>query len=561
MLWISFAIIAFKYMRHAIHEPDIWWHLANGRAMLESRTLLRHDIFSHTLFGTSWINFEWLSQVLLYWILKYSGMKGLFGWKVAMGLGSVVWLGWTAFKAGARGPLLFLLTWVGTHLYQVRLCARVELFTLNLLPLFVLMFLTARDTSSTTLRKATPWILFGLMVLWCNLHAGFIYGAGLSVLFSIGARWEKMDRHVVSFFDKCTVLLLAASLINPFGPKLVEVFIQVASDFKNSPGLLSEWNAPSVRDTPYFWGVFVLCGSVLINGLLRQHRGARFWGPALLAFMLYGARYYRSTALLAAVAVPFLAEAWAGRGTGRGGSSFSEKKWMFITASLWALSLTALFVDKDFLIHRLPPGIVDWNVFPAGSCRFVDKQNISGRLHNPLGFGGYIAWALGPERQIFMDGRYIFYPLIVEEQDLLSGKKFPIDEKSWGDFFGKYGVDYAIERYEPLRLLRQEGEPPFTKSILNVMFPPKTWALVYWDDASLVFVKRLPERAILIREHEYRILHPYNAEQTLYLAKLGENNRGMLIGELERHQNEVGPSNRAEWIRSLLGQQGNRKIN
>src|SRR5687767_7894072 len=73
----------FKDLSVRLYDPDLWWHLAAGREMIHRRAFLTTDIFSHTLAGTPWINFEWLSQVVLYGLFTLGGPWMLFWMKLA----------------------------------------------------------------------------------------------------------------------------------------------------------------------------------------------------------------------------------------------------------------------------------------------------------------------------------------------------------------------------------------------------------------------------------------------------------------------------------------------
>ena len=42
----------------------------------------------------------------------------------------------------------------------------------------------------------------------------------------------------------------------------------------------------------------------------------------------------------------------------------------------------------------------------------------------------------------------------------------------------------------------------------SIYFPRRDWALVYWDDVVLVFVRRLPAYQALIQKEEFSTLEP-----------------------------------------------------
>ncbi|MGQ0644026.1 MAG: hypothetical protein ACT4O3_00845, partial [Elusimicrobiota bacterium] len=75
---------------------------------------------------------------------------------------------------------------------------------------------------------------------------------------------------------------------------------------------------------------------------------------------------------------------------------------------------------------------------------------------------------------------------------------------------------------------------------------------VFWDDASLVFLKRTPARKEFIRRMEYVAASPYNLEKMEYRLRSGEADPARLRTELDRHEKEIGPSRIRKRLRELL---------
>ncbi len=53
-----------------LNDPDVYWHIAVGRWIVEHRAVPHVDPFSATMAGAPWIAKEWLSQLL------YAGAHG-----------------------------------------------------------------------------------------------------------------------------------------------------------------------------------------------------------------------------------------------------------------------------------------------------------------------------------------------------------------------------------------------------------------------------------------------------------------------------------------------------
>lgn len=539
VVWGALPIIIIKYLCHPIHDGDTWWHLANGRFMIETGSFLRNDVFSHTLFNARWINFEWLSEIAMAAVVKMVGLSGLYAAKVALGMSAMGLLVGCLFLAGGRGPNLFILTWAGYQLLQTRLCTRVELVSLNMLPLFALLVLSLPHLSEKK-QKRLPFIFCVLMIIWCNTHGGFVMGMILLMSFNLGARWAGWPSTTISVLDRAVTLALLSILINPYGPYLVEPFIQHLIDFKIAGGLIAEWEKPGIISTPLYWSLF-LAGSILtLIHLLKRKKISYFWIPAFVTFAILSSSYFRSLSLLAFVALPFLA------------AHIPSIKMLSLRRSLWIFCLLILIPERKGLVQPIKFSLVDSNSIPEAAAAFVKHEGIKGTLYNSYGYGGYLEWALGPQQKVFMDGRYIFYPLLIEIQDLMMGRKVAFSSRAWATTFDHYGIDFAITKYEPLRLVDSQLAPFPSKSVLNLMFPRSNWALVYWDDASLIFLKRISRFSSEIAKHEYKNIQPYDLEGMVNELAKKKLNKNDAINDLLRHEKETGPSSRRQQIHEIL---------
>src|ERR1044072_5921205 len=58
-------------------DPDLWWHLKAGQQMIDTRSVPHTDDYSFTKQGSEWVAHEWLSEVLMAVIYRFSGLVGL----------------------------------------------------------------------------------------------------------------------------------------------------------------------------------------------------------------------------------------------------------------------------------------------------------------------------------------------------------------------------------------------------------------------------------------------------------------------------------------------------
>ena len=108
LFWALSFVLILRSLIAPLYGPDLWWHLAVGREMVAGHQFLLSDIFSHTLLGQPWINFEWLSQLSLYAVHQGFGLFGIFLSKILVSLAILFFLGQTLWECKSRGLFLLL---------------------------------------------------------------------------------------------------------------------------------------------------------------------------------------------------------------------------------------------------------------------------------------------------------------------------------------------------------------------------------------------------------------------------------------------------------------------
>lgn len=510
---------------------DLWWHLAAGRSMIQTGTILRTDQFSHTMFGAPWIDFEWLAQVLLFKIYDSAGVAGLRLFRIVMATLSMGLLVRLLRAGGARGFWLLAMTCAGFELLLPRFLVRPELTTLVFFPSVLILILDWRSAKAAH----RPWltaILLLITVLWVNLHAGFLYGIAAFGLLLAGDLWADGRRAPPREQLIGLGLMGLATLLNPFGWRIYEIFWEHAVQFKGGSNLLQEWRPPVISTSPLFWVVYFIAAVALIAGLLRKLPPVRRWAPLVVIFLAVAGSASRNTALTAFVALPFLAVA----------VPMLVPKTSFlghrptVTGALAASLLVLLGLHRTAL--ALPETSVQWHRLPVGAVSFVSNQKLEGPLFNSYHYGGYIEFFLGPDRKVFMDGRYLFYPLLKEVAAIGRISSFKDQKTAWETFWSRYKIQTAVVWLDELSPSAGTSAYSYPLARGDAMFPAKTWALVYWDDQAAVFVRRRKELSRWIGSHEYRYLKPYNPDEAAYRVSR-DKGRSRVEKERRRHEQEV----------------------
>ena len=142
------------------------WHLATGRWTVQHCQIPRTDVLSFPSAGTSW-TYPPFAGVLLYLTYSAFGYAGL-SWFCALAcLGVVIFL----VRRGDLASAFLAMLAVGS--IAARTTPRADLFS----TVFFALLLGELWAYQRGMRSRL-WLLPLLMLLWVNLHPGFIAGIG-----------------------------------------------------------------------------------------------------------------------------------------------------------------------------------------------------------------------------------------------------------------------------------------------------------------------------------------------------------------------------------------------
>jgi hypothetical protein len=481
------ALFAAFVCASPLADPDLWWHLAAAAEMLAGGGVPRFETWSWTLAGTPWVDFEWLAQLALGLVHRAAGFHGLVALKATLCAAAVLGVYGLARREEASPGAAVLGALLALSALRLRAHARPELATLVLLPVFLA---AARERC----RGAFPlWPLVPLAALWANLHGGWPLGPGLLLLAAVGRAWQ-----VRAASDPAARALLlgglaaaAASLANPYGFDAHRVVLAHVLHPPAAAGI-EEWMTEGLRHFPAFWLLLAAAAARLALDLRQDRRDALFWlavlGP-LAALGLGGARF----APLFCLAAP--AYVLAGSGTLMPSPAL---RWG-VPAAAAALALALAWPTR----HRRWSEPVRWERTPREALAFLDREGIDGRMFNDYSFGGFVAYAAEGRRKVYFDGRYLFQSLLAEVH------RRPSDIGPGGR------ATYAVTRHEPL-------------------LDPASWALVWFDDAALVYLRRTPANAPAIARHGFNHADPADPAGMLERIRAGSLSREAVLAELGR---------------------------
>ena len=164
-----------------LNDGDTGYHIRAGEYILETFSVPHHDIFSFISPPPAWTAHEWLSEVIMALLHRAFGLTGVVLFFI--------------FLISLTYPLLFraLRTWQGNILADILIILLVIVSsTLHWLArphVFSLLLLVGWYHLLEAFQKEARNYLFllpPLMLLWVNLHGGFVAGFLLLAIFFVG---------------------------------------------------------------------------------------------------------------------------------------------------------------------------------------------------------------------------------------------------------------------------------------------------------------------------------------------------------------------------------------
>ncbi len=457
-----------------LHDPDTYLHIAVGRWIMAHQAVPYYGIFSETMAQAPWVAHEWLGEVLLAWLFDTFGWTGL----VAV----------TAFCTAAAVAMLLrqllrsllpvhatIATALAVILITPHVLARPHVFTLPILVAWAAGLVRARCED-----RAPAARLAALMVLWANLHGGYLIGLALTALLAAEAvllapDWRTRRRAAGgwAFFG---ALAAGAALLTPYGlAGLLLPFRLAGMSF--AMGQLVEWRSPDFQsfEPLELWLAVVLFAGFALGWRLPPTR------LFMLLLLLHMALQHRrhgelvglvAPLLLAPALAPQLRALPAGRSAGPVDHALAElaKPASFRGTALAGAGLAAL---SAAVLHGavIRPDVA----MPTAALAAVEAAHVTGPVLNDYGFGGYLIFAGIPP---FIDGRAELY----------------------GDeFIKRYVQAMLLDSDELPKLLDQNSiawtliAPERPAALLLDHLPG--WQRLYADDVAVVHVRTDPAPA------------------------------------------------------------------
>ncbi len=508
-VFLFWSLLAGSLANRPLADADIGWHIRTGDQILATHTLPRTDPYSSTMQGQPWFAWEWLYDVALGVLHRACGLNGVV-WLCATLVAAVFLILLSQLIKHGTG-LLFavVLMLLAEAAATIHLYARPHIVSW----LFSLLWFVALErwdhSKQRSLPRWIPWFFPASMLLWVNLHGGWLFGLALLAVYAFAAFVESFRTqdafakiravHPVRGMAVAWVASVVATLANPFGWRLHAHIYRYLSD-RYLMNRIDEFQSPDFHGwAQRCFAAILLLTLVAFVGQRSKLRLTRMLVVLLAAYAgFYSSRNLPvSSMLLVLIAGPILWQnfvslseqptAWRWlRQSATRIVDFSDRmgaQEMQLRGHLWpvasvAFALAICLQGGWLASHQLIHAEFDPKKVPAAAVAFLQKEDmyeppVTEPVFSTDAWGGYLIYRLYPGRKVVVDDRHDLYGSDRIRQYLILTQAEP----GWQSVLEKWQIRTALL--------------PAGSTLANLLRElPQDWRVAYEDNVAVVFERR-----------------------------------------------------------------------
>lgn len=492
ILFLSvFFYLAFYAGKGLLNDADTGWHIRTGDYILNTHSVPRHDIFSFITPPIPWTAHEWLAEVIMAVIHRGLGLTGIaifFSFMIAL----VYYLLFRLLRTYDGNILTaVLVTVLVIESSPMHWLARPHIFT----HLFLIVWYILLDGYQSG-RCNRLYLLPFSMLLWVNLHGGFVTGLVLLGIYSLG---NLIEAYYARGYERTTAsrkarelgamlfLCLLACLVNPRGYHILLFPFDVVSN-RYLMDHVQEFIAPNFHEPLVVkYLLFMLIGLLALS----KKRLSAIEILLIIIFLNMALFSIRHVPLFALIVAPIIVRQAAivlGACEGKFANLLREKGEGIASVDASARGVAWLLAGIAVVAILTATGKIhfgfDPRIKPVAAVEFLKREPIRGNMFNNDQIGGYIIYAAHDQYKVFFDGRSDMYGVArMKEYNNISGF-----EPGWEKILAKYRITWIIFDAK--------------SSLSRFMLVNPDWRLIYADKVADIFVKDIPEYRYLFDKYK-----------------------------------------------------------
>ncbi|HEX6769496.1 MAG TPA: hypothetical protein VF208_09105 [Candidatus Binatia bacterium] len=483
-------VLIFNIAEGLLGDGDTGYHIRTGEIILDTGQVPRTDIYSYIRPALKWIAHEWLAEVIMAILYRASGLTGVVLF-FAMLLAATHWLLYAILRTESDDIILCtIVTLLATLTASSHWLARPHLFTIPLLLIWYHMLDQFQYHDKPTL-KYLPFV----MLLWVNLHGGFMLGIVLLAIYLVGnliysftERPARALRHRIKAkaLGFTALLAIAACIVNPVGIEIYWFPFRVASD-RFIMDWVIEFMSPNFHQALPFKYMFI----AVIGVLALAPKRLNLIESGLLTLVSYMALYsVRHVSVFAIVAAPILLRMSNGVVASlpkRISQFYQARRKLFadldaqLAGKLWPAVAVSAVLGLG-LVGALRVSFSE-KIFPIAAVEFLKREELSGNMYNNDEFGDYLIFSAWPQYKVFADGRSDMYGERYGSPYL----KVAGVQPGWKEILERYNISWIFFQ---------------TQTALSAaLLEQADWHPIYSDKVATIFVRKIAEHQNLIAKY------------------------------------------------------------
>ena len=181
ILFLSFFFKLLSNGDNLLNDGDTGWHIVTGESILRTFKIPFADPYSHTAPGMPWTTHEWLAEVIFGLFHRQMGLNGVVLVSSAVISLTFFFLYLFMLHRKINAIVAVSFTILGAFASSLHWLARPHIFSLALTLAFVVI-LEMYQREKVNHLKLLPL----LMMVWVNLHGGYILGLILVLFYAFG---------------------------------------------------------------------------------------------------------------------------------------------------------------------------------------------------------------------------------------------------------------------------------------------------------------------------------------------------------------------------------------
>ncbi|MBI4823317.1 MAG: tetratricopeptide repeat protein [Nitrospirae bacterium] len=538
-LKILLPVLFFGYMfaismNYSLNDPDLWWHLKTGQYILNNWEVPDEDPFAYTTprpLGEGQkigLRGHWLSQIIFFVTYTIGSYKGIVILRNVLTILPMLFLYLWLIEKGVKPWTAIVVSSFSSLMFSIQLFYSFErsqgiAFGLSIVVAIILDRLRqhAKHGHEGNLARfdLSYWMLPLIMALWSNIHASFIIGNGMIMIYMFSEALVVLYRklrgkgqeapYIKALFIVGGISVIASFLnpnkykifLNYFFGMVSMFFKEVSQKIGGGEGAAGGWVTDVVlefkpliyfyHELGYKWLLFYWAFSGLLIVLLIfkywQKRSVDIAELLTVGVVTFFANYYARGLMFSLAILPF----YMGKSLTEINLPQIKFKVAFRAVVILILTLSIGFSTYSYKASPsvFKPGITSSWVspwYPGRLVEFLHATQIEGPMYNFYTWGGFLIWTLYPKYKVFIDGRALD-DVVNRTADAIL-KTFP----GWQEKLDAYGINFIVV---PV-IFRESGHIiPIAVELVN----NDRWKLVFIKNNSTVFVRNIPKNEKVIK--------------------------------------------------------------